>query len=80
MNSISKLLQLIITITCVVIFCIVCETQWEFFAQEPTGSSLKSKSMDALPFPAISICDSNFEYRRGLQDLDIPMNPFQTPR
>ncbi len=43
------------------------------FSREPTGTSLRRRSeSSSLPFPAVSVCDSHYDYGRAYDNLDFP--------
>lgn len=78
--TVYKGLRLITLLVCTIIFLIMVKSQWDVFDTEPTGTSLKAKSEWSIPFPGISICDQHLQYRKALEELGFPMNPFQRPQ
>ncbi len=57
---------------CFVVFVIMANRQYNVFKGEPTGSSLQKKNIENLPFPAVTICDSNFKNAQAYDELGFP--------
>lgn len=74
--TLHQVLQILVGFSCIIIFGALTKTQTDVFLSEPTGTSLKWKSMDEIPFPAISICDKHYTLRKAFDDIGVPMNPF----
>ena len=73
-----QIFQIVVTLTCAGIFLIMTTSQLEVFNMEPTGTSLKWKSVKSLPFPAFTICDHNFYYGRAFDEVPFPRGIFST--
>lgn len=46
-----KVFQFVVTAACVAVFVMMIQQQYDVFSQEPTGSSLKTRPMEDMPFP-----------------------------
>ena len=77
--SFYHILNISASVVCSIVFLLMSISQFEVFSSEPTGTSLKWKSINDMPFPAMSICDSHFEYGKAWVDLGLPLNMFGKP-
>jgi len=68
-------------VICWSVFLFMAVSQWRTFSSEPVGSSLKrEKWTEAIPFPAISICDPHIRLKMAFDGLGVASNPFQKPK
>ena len=74
--TIYTVFQIAVSLGCVLIFFLMVASQLKIFNTEPTGTSWKKKSVKSMPFPAISICDHNFDYGRAFDDIPLPRSIF----
>ena len=45
---------------------------FQVYSGEPTGTSMQWNSEKSLSFPALSVCDNHYDYRRVHKDLNFP--------
>ena len=67
-----KIFETVVVLACMIVFVILIKTQYTEFSSEQTGTSLKWKPIDKLPFPALSICNSHYENARVKKDFGVP--------
>ena len=79
MGFILRGIQVVVSLTCGLVFVLMAKQQYDTFQDEPTGSSLSSLSIADMPFPAISICDQHYEYGRAYRELGFPRSIFGRP-
>ena len=72
--------KVLVVLVCLSVFVYMIHKQYLNYSLEETGTSLKWKSVDPLPFPAISICDSHYENAKVRKDLKVPQMPFSTAK
>ncbi len=72
--------QFVITVSCLTVFILMARQQYDYFEEEPTGTSLSGGSISGYSFPAVTICDSHFENARAYDELGFPVSPFGRPR
>jgi hypothetical protein len=70
--TITDVLKIATSISGFVLFCQMSRMQYLVFVDEPTGSSLVRETIEDLPFPAISICEDYYEFRRAYEEKDFP--------
>ncbi len=73
-NKTLKGIQVVIFAVCATVFLLMAKQHYDSYVLEPTGSALSSQSVTDMPFPAITICDSHFEYARASAELDFPLS------
>ncbi len=80
LGSQMNILKMAITGACFFGFVYLSLQQYEKYTDEPTGSSLTRESVDDLPFPAISICDTHYQNALAYEELGFPRTPFGPPK
>ncbi len=73
-------LRVLSTLFCLVLFLLMIASQVKVYREEPTGTSLERRPAPRLPFPALTVCDPNYENRRAVEELGFPRSPFGLPR
>ncbi len=61
LERLLELIKFLFGICCAVVLGIMAWSVYDDFSSEPTGTSIQTVSETPLPFPAISICDPNYD-------------------
>ncbi len=80
LNSRLNLLKMAITVCCFGSFVMLSLEQYQRYRDEPTGSSLTRESVQDLPFPAITVCDTHYQNALAYEELGFPRSPIGSPK
>ncbi len=75
-----NILKAITSVACLMLFITFVRFQYDTYAKEPTRINFNEQTLFDLPFPAVTICDEKYEYRRAHYELGFPRNPFREPK
>ena len=63
-----------------IVFLWSASLQYREFLKESTGTLLHHQSIPNMDFPAVTICDKHFQFRKAVEERDIFVGPFQKPK
>lgn len=79
MKIIGSKLALLKGLLCVLylfMFSAFARLQYDSYIEEPTRINFNERTMEDIPFPAMTICDKNYKHRQAHYDLGFPRSLF----